>query len=387
MRILIALTYFQPHKSGLTVYAVRLAKALSKRGHSVTVLTSRYSSDLAEFEHIDGVEVIRLPILMRVSKGVIMPGLPFVAWKLIRQSDVVNLHVPQLDAAFISIISRLLGKPVVVTYQCDLRLPSGFINWIANKVSFVADRISASLAHVIVAISQDYAENSIFLPHYLKKVQVVRVPISLPDISDQDVELFKQKYQITPEQRIIGIAARLATEKGVEYLVEAMPTILKRYPTARVLSCGQYLNVMGEETYAQKLMPLINKLGHHWTFLGILPDKEMTAFFRACDVTVLPSVNSTESFGMVQVESMVCGTPVVASDLPGVRQPVLATKMGLIVQPRDPEGIAKAVIALLDAGHPDRGQGKEIAEQYSPESTALAYETIFKRLLSNNARN
>jgi len=382
-----ALTYFQPHKSGLTVYAVRLAQALVKRGHTVKVLTSQYNVDLPRYETIDGVEVIRLPVLMRISKGVIMPGLPFEAWKLIRESDIVNLHVPQLDAASIAMIGHLSRKPVVITYQCDLRLPSGIINWVANKISFLADRVSAALAQVIVSTSQDYAENSIFLPHYLKKVQVVSAPISLPNVSEGEINAFRNKYQISSEQKVIGIAARLATEKGVEYLVGAMPIILKKYPTARVLSYGQYLNVMGEEAYAQKLMPLIKQLGIHWTFLGVISDVEVAAFFNTCQVTVLPSVNSTEAFGMVQVESMICGTPVVASDLPGIRQPVLDTKMGRIVPPRNPAALANAVIEILDEGNLDREIGKGIALRYSPESTAEEYESIFKRLLSANGRN
>ena len=110
MRVLIALTYYRPHYSGLTIYSERLAKALAARGHQVTVLTSQFEPDLPEEEIVDGVRVVRMPVLMRLSKGVIMPSIPFRAWKEIQQADVVNLHVPQLDAAPISVISRLLGR-------------------------------------------------------------------------------------------------------------------------------------------------------------------------------------------------------------------------------------------------------------------------------------
>ena len=75
MRILITLTYYYPHYSGLTVYAVRLAKALAERGHQVTVLTSQFNKTLPRSERIDGVEIIRAPVLFRISKGVIMPTL------------------------------------------------------------------------------------------------------------------------------------------------------------------------------------------------------------------------------------------------------------------------------------------------------------------------
>jgi glycosyltransferase involved in cell wall biosynthesis len=131
------------------------------------------------------------------------------------------------------------------------------------------------------------------------------------------------------------MVARMAAEKGVEYLVEAMPEILREHPTARVFHVGQYQNVLGEEEYAAKLRPMIDALGEHWMFLGILPEAELSAFYRLCDVTVLPSTNSTESFGIVQVESMASGTPVVASNLPGVREPVRITGMGCVVTPAD----------------------------------------------------
>ncbi len=85
MRILIALTYYRPHYSGLTIYTERLAKALAARGHQVTVLTSRFDPSYPEEELVDGVRVVRLPVMMRLSKGVIMPSMPFRALQEIQE--------------------------------------------------------------------------------------------------------------------------------------------------------------------------------------------------------------------------------------------------------------------------------------------------------------
>ncbi len=187
-----------------------------------------------------------------------------------------------------------------------------------------------------------------------------------------------RNIDLRDDQKIIGINARLATEKGVEYLVAAMPEVLKKYPTARVLYVGQYKNVLGEEEYARRLAPLIQTLEGHWTFLGVVTPKEQVAFFSSCDVTVLPSINSTESYGMVQVESMFCGTPVVASDLPGVRHAVRTTGMGKIVAPKDAHGLAQAILEILD--HPEQYKGDipAIRQRYTPATTAAAYESIFE---------
>jgi len=126
MRILTVLTYYRPHTSGLTIYAERLAKALARRGHQVTVLTSQYERSLPREEQVDGVRIVRAPVMWRVSKGVIMPTFGFLATRLVLSHDVVHLHLPQFDAAGIALRGRLLRKPTVITYHCDLRMPLGW---------------------------------------------------------------------------------------------------------------------------------------------------------------------------------------------------------------------------------------------------------------------
>ena len=381
MRILTTLTYYRPHYSGLTIYAERLARALAERGHQVMVLTSRYDRNLPAREEREGVEVIRPHVLIRVSKGTIMPTMFYWAWRYIRHADVVHLHLPQLDASYIALLSRLLNKPVVLTYQCDLRLPKGLIHFIANQVSHLANHISFSIANEVVVTSLDYAEASSFLKPYMPKIRAILPPAELMTPRQEEVQAFQLKAGLAPGQRIIGMAARLAAEKGVEYLVEAMPEILHKHPTARVLYMGQYQNVMGEEEYARKLAPMIKELGEHWTFLGSLSPAELTAFYQSCEVTVLPSINSTEAFGIVQVESMLCGTPVVATDLPGVRQPVKMTGMGRVVPPEDAHALAQAIIAVLDDPGRYRSDTNRVLSRFSPQCIAEEYEELFREVI------
>lgn len=381
MRILIALTYYRPHYSGLTIHAEREARALVARGHQVTVLTSRYDRNLPAHEIRDGVTIIRPGVALRISKGVIMPTMLGWAWKLARQSDVIHLHAPQLDAAPIAVLARLLGKPVVLSYHCDMRLPRGFIHALANLVSNAANHISARAAHYIVHNTRDYAEYSPFMRHYLDKLYPIFPPVEVAAIQETDRIHFRHKFNLQPGQRLIGMAARLATEKGVEYLTEAMPMILNKYPTARVLFVGPYQQIIGEEAYARLLAPLIERLGDHWTFLGILSPKDMTAFFQECEVTVLPSINSTESYGLVQVESITCGTPVVASDIPGVRVPVKTSGMGIVVPPANPQQLAQAIMAILDHPQAYRGHPDDLIRQSTPGAVAEAYEKVFQLAL------
>jgi glycosyltransferase involved in cell wall biosynthesis len=382
MRILLALTYYRPHYSGLTIYAERQARALAARGHQVTILTSRFDPTLPASEMRDGVAVIRPRVWFHISKGVIMPSMPWWAWKLARQADVVNLHVPQLDAASIALISRALGKPVVMTYHCDLHLPSGPIHHLANTASDVANHITARAAGVIVHNSQDYAEHSRFLCRYLDKAIPLYPPVEVAPASEAERAAFRQKHDIQPGQRIIGMVARLATEKGVEYLAQALPQVLERFPQARVLYVGPYQNVLGEESYAERVLSLIEPIRRHWSFLGVVTPVDLTAFYHAAEVVVSPSLNSTESFGLAQVEAITCGAPVVVSDLPGVRVPVQKTGMGRIVPPANADELAQAIIAILEQPRRYHGQTDTLLRLSTPQAVAEQYEAIFKRLLA-----
>lgn len=376
MRILIALTYYRPHVSGLTIYAERLGRALIRRGHQVTVLTSRFDRTLPADETVDGLRIVRPWVWFRVSKGVIMPTIGAWATRLALSHDVLSIHLPQFDAPGIALRGRLLRKPTVLTYHSDLSLPPTLFNRVANRVVDVANHAAANLADRIVAYTRDFAEHSPYLSRYLRKVQVIPPPVEVGRAGKQDVEAFRERHRLKGH-KVIGMAARLAAEKGVEYLLEAAPTILERHPGTRFLFAGQSENVLGEEDYGRKIAPLLTALGERWTFLGVLPPDAMAAFFKSCDITVLPSINSTETFGLVQIESMICGTPVIAAGLPGVREPVRITGMGKVVPPRDPVSLAQAVLEVLADRSRFVRPSRTISEMFSPDSTAERYESLF----------
>lgn len=382
MRILIVLTYYKPYKSGLTIYAQRQAEALAALGHDVTVLTSQFDPDLAELEIDRGVKIHRIPVAFRLSKGVIMPQMPLKAWKLIRQSDIVNCHLPQADAALIAAFAKLQGRPVISTYHCDIKMPGGVINALAGLGAKFANHICARLSDAVVHNTRDFAEHSKFLSSYLNKLTVIHPPIVVDQVSQEEIDQFLRKYEIDTSQKIIGMVARLASEKGVEYLVTAIPDILQVFEDSQVVFVGNYQDVIGERAYKEKVMPMIHQLGDRWKFLGIISDIEKAAFYKICDVLVLPSINSTESFGMVQVEGMICGAPVVATNLPGVRQPVQFTGMGRIVPIQNSHALAEGIIQVLKSSDI---YGQEtitsLKEDFSPESVARAYESLYENLL------
>jgi glycosyltransferase involved in cell wall biosynthesis len=385
MKVLIVLTYYRPHTSGLTIYAERLARGLVARGHQVTVLTSRFNRSSPLYAVEDGVRVVRAPVLFRVSKGVIMPTFGWLATRLVREHDVVSLHLPQFDAAGVAARGRLMGKPTVLTYHCDLTLPQSPFNWVVNQVVHVMNRLAGLLTDRVVAYTQDFADHSPFLRTFHDKIAVIPPPVELPEVGAGPVAAFAKMHNLNGSGPVIGMAARLAAEKGVEVLLNALPRVLAAYPGARVLFAGQYRDVVGEEAYAQRLEPLFRQHEERWTFLGVLNPLQMAAFYPNLDVIVVPSLNSTESFGLVQVEAMLRGTPSIASDLPGVRQPVLQTGMGEVVPVGDSAALAEAILRIVNSRQENKGKyirpHGEIDARFSTERTAAGYEALFEGLL------
>ena len=382
MRILTVLTYYRPHTSGLTIYAERLVNALARRGHQVTVFTSQFEPSLPLEENYDGVRILRVPVSFRVNKGVIMPSFGWKVTRLVAQHDVVLLHLPQFDAAGVAIRGRLFNKPTVILYHSDLVLPPGLFNRLVNTVVNLVNHVAAVFAHKVVAYTEDFAQNSAYLTRFARKGEIILPNVTIPKASQEQVEEFRKGHN--PQgMKIIGMVTRFASEKGVEVLLEALPAVLSRYPQVKVLFAGQYEGVWGEEAYASRLMPLINQYQQkgQWEFLGVQSLQSLAAFYPNLNVLVVPSLNSTETFGFVQIEAMMNGVPCVASNLPGVRQPVRMTSMGKVIPIGDASALATAVLEIFD--DPDKFQGdpEKVIHTFHPDTNAAAFEKLFAELL------
>jgi glycosyltransferase involved in cell wall biosynthesis len=384
MKVLVVLTYYRPHTSGLTIYAERLAKAMVKRGHHVTILTSRYDQNLAVEEVIDEVRVIRAPVLFRVSKGVVMPTFGWLASKLVLEHDIVHLHLPQLDAAGVALRGRFFKKPTVITYHCDLQMPQGVLSWVANLGVNLMNHLAALFSHRIVAYTRDYAAHSSLLKRYTEKIEIINPPVELPEIKASEKKFFLNQHNPEDKRPIVGMAARFATEKGVEVLLGAVEKLVPKYPDLQVWFAGPYQNILGEEKYFERLNPRIQELqaNGNWKFLGLLNPEQMVSFYQAIDMLVLPSLNSTESFGLVQIEAMMNGKPVIASNLPGVRQPVKRHAMGEIIPIGNSDELARSIEKIIQNPADYHVERKELVDLYSPISIAQEYEKLFARISS-----
>lgn len=384
MRILIMLTYYRPHTSGLTIYAERIAKAFAARGHEVTVLTSQFQKDTALDEWVDGVHIVRFPVLFRISKGVISASVGWMAWKLVRKADVIHLHLPQFDAAGVALRGRLLNIPSVITYHCDLLMPPGLFNLAANTAIHFMNRLAGIFTDRIITYTQDYADHSPYMQAFCNKISIIQPPVVLPQGPVDAAEAFAKKFGLSGKKPTIAMAARFAAEKGVEVLLDAMPRILKEFPDAQVLFAGQYQDVLGEDEYAARLFPRINQYIQegHWKWLGVVGQADMPGFYQNLDVLTVPSLNSTESFGLVQIEAMMNGVPVAASDLPGVRQPVIMSGMGEIFGIGNSEEMAEKICKILHNRSDYHVDHDWLVHHFNPDTVAAEYEKLFESLIA-----
>ena len=174
---------------------------------------------------------------------------------------------------------------------------------------------------------------------------------------------------------MIGFAGRFVEEKRPDLLIRALEVINRTYPDARIVFAGQHQ--IPYEAYWPRHQPLVDRYRDQLVFLGIVPSpQDMADFYAACDVLALPS--DTECFALVQVEAMLCGTPVVMTDTPGGRVPVQLTGMGRIVPRDDWKALGDAIVEVL-ADRPRFVRPlEEIERHFSVEETVRRYEELFR---------
>lgn len=347
MKILFSQTYYLPYVSGLTIYAQRVAGGLVSRGHDVEMLVSQHDKRLKENETTDGFKVTRVPYLFFLHKGFFSPLWPLISLKKVVSNEVVICNLPQVEAFWLLIYAKLFKKRSVVIYTCEVKLPSSSINRLIENALYFFNWLSCLLAGKIVCYTKDYAENTRLLKHFKNKQVCILPPILISKEGEEITERINKQINRQPGEYIIGFAARISAEKGLEYLLEAIPLVEKQGVKIKVVCAGPRKEVVGEEHYFKKITQLADNLSGKVIFLGTLNFQEMRSFYKSIDLLVLPSLNSTEAFGIVQGEAMLCGKPVIASDLPGVRVPIRITGMGKVVLPGNTVELAKAITEVL----------------------------------------
>lgn len=344
MRILVVLYYYHPYVSGLSLLAKMLAEGLASRGHQVTVLTTRHDHSLPLDELVNGVHIVRAKALARVSKGLVSLDLLKKIIDLANANDIVNPHLPMAHLGFV--LPFIETSKLIPQYHCDLNLGTGLPAKMIQKIVYWSMDKTLRKSSKIIVTTKDYFSSSYYKRHISRTCEIYP-PIDQARFGQRDPSELRARLEVDEKTKAVGFVGRMVAEKGLEYLLCSIPLLENRLDDFVVLVAGEHSKVAGGSV-KQDLDALIEKFPGRVKILGHLSFNDLIAFYNLIDVLVLPSVDPLEAFGMVQVEAMLCGTPVVASDMPGVRAVVSRTGFGRLVNQRDPQDIADKVADLLE---------------------------------------
>lgn len=377
MKILTIVSYYYPHWTGLTAYATNLAEGLAARGHDMTVLTTQHQPALALEDRVRGVRVVRLRPMLYISRGAIAPHFWVSAARLIEQHDVVIIHTPLMESPLVTHLARQIGRPVVMVHHGDLTMPAGMINQtIERVVTAMMTRALRQATHV-VAYSRDYAEHSDFLHLALPKLTAIYPPVSIPLPDATSAMAWRDRLGLA-DKKLVGFAGRWVEEKGFDYLLQALPAMIAAEPRIHLIYAGE--QEIRYERFYDTCRDMVRAHKDRITFVGLLHDRQQLAnYYAMCDVFTLPS--RTDCLALVQPEAMLCGTPVVAADIPGARVVVRETGMGRLVTPRSPAALAEGILAVLAAPASYQRDRESVRAIFNTHSTLDQYERLLDDVL------
>ena len=372
MNILQVTPYFFPHFGGVESHVLGLSESLIKLGHEVEVVTSRYSR-MPETEILNGVKITRLPQWINMYNTPLVTSIR----QFVRRThaDIIHVHSPPpFTERFAAKGAKDAGKPFVVTHHCDLELKGLFGNTAVSFYQNYLGKYPLEEADRVISTTESYATTS----RTLWDIDVTVIPNAV-DIHrfnlQNDGKLIRDKYSSEDEPLALFVG-RLVPHKGIGILIRSLTYTEK----------GKLL-VVGDGPYKGWLVDLVNKLdlNDRVVFVGPVDDYWLPSYYSATDVVVLPSTSRLEAFGIVGLEGMASGKPLILSDIPGVRD-VISEKEGYIVEPLDPSAIAEALDKIWNAPEMAREMGKRgrlrVEKLFSWEKVAKDIENIFTDVLA-----
>jgi glycosyltransferase involved in cell wall biosynthesis len=370
---------------GIARHCEGLARALVQLKHDVHLFTLDFPG-APGYEEMHGVKVYR------ASTELGHPN--FLTWVLLfnhflskkmadasQKVDFDVMHIHDWLPAFSGIsFKHYLNKPMVLTVHSTevgraqgLHSPDSFsingIEWWSNYE-----------ANMVIVCSQSMKDeicNHFNLPQ--TKVEVIPNAIDATQYhTDADSTQVRRLYGVGQGEKLVLCVGRLVPQKGMEYFIRAIPLIDKQFPKAKYVIVGEGWSRDILESEAR-----ITGLNHKIRFTGFLSDQAVIDLMSSADVLVVPSIY--EPFGIVALEGMATGVPVVASNVGGLSEVINHERTGVFVYPRSPESIAWGIERVLsDPEHAkwlaDNAKEK-LHKAYSWEAVAMKTVEVYKKVV------
>lgn len=365
MKIIHVTPYYPPHLGGMENTVKELAEGAWKRGHDVSVYTSDKSVNVksASKNHlcIHCLKSIKIP-------GVppIIPMLPFRLLPNIDKNTIVHVHYTlnfSMDLAII--ISKIKGSKIISHVHID-PLPTGPLGFLNPAYKRLFWKRILPLSDVVICPTEDYIE-TVSQKYDVERNRCVVVPSG---IKLADFENIKTSEKISEPINILFVG-RLSRQKNIPRLLEAFRLFQQRYDAN--------LNIVGEGEDKLAIEGIIEKRRiNNVIFHGRISNERLIKLYSTEDIFVLPS--DFESFGIVNLEAMASGLPIVASDIPGLRN--VLKGCGILVKPM-PENFANAMIKLVEDDDLRRDlikKGKEKVKDYGWDKVTDRVIEIYKKV-------
>jgi len=370
---------------GIARHCEGLAKALVHDDHDVCVVTLDFPGS-PNYEEIDGVKVFRTATEL---------GHPnFLTWVLLfnhflekRMADLSRevefdvVHVHDWLTAFAGIsFKHHLKKPIVLTVHST---EVGRAQGLHSADSFSIDGIEWWAAYEAsrVVVTSHSMKREVCDHFHLPWEKVDLIPNAI-DVQRYNASIdrgaVRARYGVGWGEKLVLCVGRLVPQKGIEYFISAIPAIAKRYPEAKFI-------IVGEGWSRDYLEGVAQSTRHRWKilFTGFISDAEVIALMTSADVLVIPSIY--EPFGIVALEGMATGVPVVASQVGGLAEVIEHDRTGIFVHPRNPESIAWGVDHVLSNSDHARWLSENAREvlhkAYSWEAVAMRTVEVYEKVV------
>lgn len=381
MRILHLGKYYAPVRGGIERYTEALAEACIGAGDAVAALVhQRPGRWRGSIENRGGVEIRRAGCLAAPLYTPLSPGFPLALGRALDafRPDVLHLHFPNPSgfAALASPAAR--RRPWIVHWHADV--PPDGPDWrlrAAYRLYRPFEQALLRRAHAVVATSAAYRDASAALQPWRDKVEVIPLGIGPPGANAATTDA-ATRWPDGTGLRLLAVG-RLSHYKGFGVLLESM----SRLPGARLLLVGS-----GECGKVLRAQATALGLGDRVDFAGNLDDRALQAAYAAADVFVLPSLDRSEAFGMVLLEAMRAGLPIVASRIAGSGvTEVVGDGSALLAPPGDAAELARCISELDDLQLRTRlGQAGFARWQahYTLERSAAAFRDLYRRVIASD---
>lgn len=352
---------------GVEHYVLSLSQALADLGHDIEILASDEPGSLP----IPGsLHIVPLRSLGKIANTNITPTLPFHLLK--NDADIIHTHIPTpWSADWSSLVARVRTIPLVVNYYNDIA-GKGMYSHIASLYNHTLLKSILSHADVIIVNRPHFI--SPHLTPYSDNIRIIPPGVDTgyfhPDPLPLEWDLF-----------FLSVLDKYHHYKGLDTLLSAIAFVKKTYPAVQALIGGT-----GELLSQYQKMASDLGIRDNVRFAGYIPHDSLQTYYSRSRMFVLPSSDPTlEGFGMVTLEAMACGRPVITTPVSGVAHEIERSGAGVLVEPENPEMLAGAILDLMGDGKKANAMGQAgrelVVEKYSWERIAREIEGIYREIL------